>query len=73
MLDDYQEAYENGYRVGYLAGLKAAARVCDQQAHFSNLPDAHGGWFAKQYARNALLGCAALIENLPVPTNVSDP
>lgn len=43
--------------------FEIAAKICEEEARRVGyeLPDAHGGNFAKKFAGNALMGCAALI------------
>ena len=43
--------------------FEIAAKICEDEARHVDceLPDAYGGNFAKKFAGNALMGCAALI------------
>lgn len=51
------------------AGLKQhAIRVIERDAEHLQLPDAHGGAFAKKYAHNALLACAGTLRSELAPS-----
>ena len=49
---------------GVKLALSWAIAECERQANSLQLPDAHGGGFAKKYGRSCLLGLAGTLRNV---------